>query len=498
MAQIDDRGSICICKDGKLYEYNKNGLTPIKKSRAKSYFCGLFISPDDIYSYSLELPSDIEEDRFDTSVEIALFESEKLDLQHSYLIAYKKSLAYSGDIWIVEAFVAQENRVYELYEDIANDIGHIDLIAIPYLAYEAWYIQQFGGKKLGVDLIIRLDNKHSFISLYRNGNFIGYQKIYSLEYMSKKIGISKERLRDILIEQGLNENLYIDRDKNIYYKLYSMFIDIMRQIDRFIKNRVSYFDFNKIDTIILDFDGDKIENFWILLDEYGFYSSKKEIFLFEDGNRCRGGLECIKNLYISFVSQGVITDAPNLTPFGKRPLFISTYIGKLSLSIFISLLIVIILGLYYEYRLDRLNSKNIQLRETLSKLEDKAKDYKNILNSLKRDIKRDGDRLIKIEKDTVEFEKAIKRLVDIRVSTKERQKMIRDINMVMSRYHIMSSSVDINDSKIFTIEVIVPYKKRYEIASLMSDIKTKGYKSVKTDSIILNKDLYRSRIVIKR
>jgi len=497
MSIIKERESVCICKDGKLYRYGEDGLTPLPKGKSKSYFCGLFISPEDIYSHTITLPTDISEDAFDAQVEITLFESKQLDLQNSYLIAYKKNLDQSGDVWVVEAFIAEENRVYELYDDIADRVGHIDLIAIPYLAYEAWYIEKFGEYRDSIDLIIKLENRNSFIALYKNGQFIAYQKIYSLEYMSKKIGIKLELLRNVLIKRGLNENLYKGRERIVYDKIYSMFIDIMRQIDRLIRSKSQYFELSKIDTMILDFEENTIPNFWELLDDYGFYNTKKEILLFRDNDNCIDDLECIKNLYILYTARGII-DAPNLTPFKERPKLISTWVGKLFGSIFISILLILSLELYFHYKLHQLNTRNIELDLELSQLKKKAKEYRKVIKSLKSEIKSDREKLLNINNKIISFKEAVRVLERLKRETQNRQEMLKDINSIMQNYHIMSSSMDINNSKIMTIEVIVPYEKRYEIASLMSDIKVKGYKSVKTDLISLDKNLYRSRIVIQK
>ena len=128
----------------------------------------------------------------------------------------------------------------------------------------------------------------------------------------------------------------------------------------------------------------------------------------------------------------------------------------------------------------------------------KAKENRKVIKSLKSEIKSDREKLLAINNKIISFKEAVKVLERLKKKTQDRQEMLKDINSIMKNYHIMSSSMDLNNSKIMTIEVIVPYEKRYEIASLMSDIKVKGYKSVKTDLISLDKNLYRSRIVIQK
>ena len=470
--------SVCRVENGKFYLLDGDNITPIDKKKASKYFCAIFISPDELISHTVTLPTNIDEDKFHNSVEIALFESDKLDIKNRYTIDYKKNLSDDSDLWVVEAFAVNEERLLEIYGDILEYLGHIDLIAVPYLAYEAYFLQ-VGIEKQGIRLVVRLDEKHSFIALHKNGIFIGYQKIYSLEYISKKSGIMLSKLIDILQKKGLDESRYDDNEKGIYNIIYPIFLDMMRQIERLLRNKSAYFDISVIDSIILDFDDKVILGFSKILQEYGFE------------------IKNVTNLYLQNVVKDLI-QAPNLSPFTKKPPIWKRWIGILIIVISVSILLSIAYGVFMEYRYTILENKNTYLKHKLNSIENMVKKYEKSIKE-SREILNENRRKIDLNRaEIINFKKAVSKLSDIKAKTLIAQDMLRDANEVMKKYSIMCSSLEQNGSRMLSVDLVVPYDKREYIASFMKDIKGRGYKSVATDEILLDKDLYKSSVKIMK
>ena len=486
--------SVCRVENGKFYLLDSDNITPIDKTKASKNFCALFIQPEELISHTITLPTDIDEDKFHPSVEIALFESDKLDIKNRYTIDYKKNLSDDNDLWVVETFAVDEERLFDLYGDILEHLGHIDLIAVPYLVYEA-YFSQIGVEKRGIRLVVKIDEKHSFIALHKNGIFIGYQKIYSLEYISKKSGILLSKLIDILQEKGLDESRYDESQKSIYNVIYLIFLDIMRQMERLLRSKSAYFDISVIESIILDFDDYDIVGFAQILKEYGFEVNNVERLKVKESIYAPSQYEYLKNIYLKLAVKGVI-DAPNLSPFKRQPPIYKRWIGISIIVLVITILLNISYGIYMEYRYTQLSYENALLRSRLQKIHKKVKVYKESIKKSKTILKDERQKIFQTKNSIINFKRAVSKLADIKTKTLISQNMLRDVNIVMKKYSIMCSSLEQNNSRVLAVDLIVPYDKRDNIASFMKDMKIKGYKSVATDEIILDKDLYRSSVKI--
>ena len=145
-----------------------------------------------------------------------------------------------------------------------------------------------------------------------------------------------------------------------------------------------------------------------------------------------------------------------------------------------------------------MNRYNSLLKKRLSSLE---KSEKELIDSIKKekDIRqREKKRISEIEEDLERFEKAIKRLGGIKHKSVQRQKMFKDVDQVMQKYNIMCKELEQNASLSIDVDLVVPYERRETIARIMKDINAKGYKSVDTDLILLEGNLYHSRVKITR
>ena len=490
--------NISIFRNETEYSYDGINYHELKRDRDRGTFCALFIKNDELYTHSFTLPISTKEENFLPAVEMAFYENGKLDPKRSYKIDYKRALSEKGDLWVIDAFAADIEQIEENYLPIYKKVGYIDLLAISYLAYEG-YIKSNSDLRKGNVLVIHIGREDSFVSLFKNGDFIGYNKIYSLEFISRKVSIDIERVTKILKEKGLEESLYSESEKEIYSAIVLVFTDIVRQIERLIRNKKIYFDLDGIDRMILDFDGRELPGFWKLIDDYGLKSGTKESIShkIDDTLPCTSSFDCIKDLYLLEVYRGVI-EAPNLSPYRREAPFWDTWVGKLAISSLLSLAIVFALGFYISQKTQQMNRYNSLLKKRLSSLE---KSEKELIDSIKKekDIRqREKKRISEIEEDLERFEKAIKRLGGIKHKSVQRQKMFKDVDEVMQKYNIMCKELEQNASLSIDVDLVVPYERRETIAQFMKDIKAKGYKSVDTDLILLEGNLYHSRVKITR
>jgi len=317
--------------------------------------------------------------------------------------------------------------------------------------------------------------------------------------MARKISMDIDEISEILTDKGVEEALYNDSEKEIVSSLVPMFIDMVRQVERLVRNKKIHFDINIVEKVILDFGGQEIPGLWKLMDEYGFKTRNKELigYEIEKGIPCVDVFDCIMDIYLLEAYRGTV-EAPNLSPFGREPGFHRTWVGRLAISSILALLLVLAAGFYGMGEVESMSSRKRALESRFSNLE---KSRKRLLESIEKEKRARAEakrRLADIRKDIARFKEAMKMLGDIKEDAARRQQTLKDVDMVLERYAIMCKEMEQNGSKSMRVDLVVPFEERERIASFMKDIKAKGYRSVETDLVLLEGNLYHSEVRIER
>jgi len=80
----------------------------------------------------------------------------------------------------------------------------------------------------------------------------------------------------------------------------------------------------------------------------------------------------------------------------------------------------------------------------------------------------------------------------------KRQQMLLDVTSELGRYRLGTLSMEQNGSKGMALHVVADYRKRDDIAKLMSGLYALGYQNVQTDEITLDNDTYNAVVKVTR
>ncbi len=488
---------ICYCIDDKeSLLFDGDSFESIATSKAKREYCAAVVPPEHIRAHTFKIPTQTDEERLDTLVEITMFESGGLDLEKEYAVAYVKHTLEFEPSWLVEAFAVEESKLKELFGPIAAKTSHIDLLAVPYLVYEALYIYE-KARKSSTDLFLYIGDSASYAVLCKEGRYIAHRNLASLEDMAARANVSVEVVRDALCKRGLESESYGPDEALLIQTLQETFSKIVERVAQTVNHKRGVFGIKGVDTLYLDFGQSDIPGLWELFDGYGFEDSAKDVLV------CCESLEPdmqhagIEALYILAAKERG-HEVPNLTVFEKEPGFLQTYTGRFVAAVSAAAVLSAGYAAVKEFELQTLQDESAVLSARLDTLKKQAAQLRKALAKEKAELGSVQKRLESGRRDIMAFEESADAALLIEESKLKRRKMMEDANRVLARYALFAASIEQNGSRSMEVEILSTYAGRDRIAKFMKDMIDMGYGSVGTEAIRLDDDLYGSRVEIVR
>jgi len=477
LTYIDPFDNILITYDGKSF-----GNRFDKKS-----FIGSRLSYSDVILHSFKVPESISEDELKTNVEIKMYDDAGLDLQKKYKIAYiKKELDFEESI-LIEAFAVEVDRISDSLYPVFNKTKHIDFLALPFLSFTTLYKNKIIEEKN--DLFVYIDEHESFLSIYKDGNYLSTKSLINLDEIVKKlevagVDITIEALKEHLFTKGLDSSTYERGETILFNELESIFASMLTKINDIVVYNRSVFGFEKVDRIFLGMQNGRLKGAREFVKKFGMDEVEVRDFnIFknkEDGN-------FFEKIVTSYIYDKYETKdfRHNLTIFEKEPAFYKKESGKVLLTVFliISISSAFVALVWY---------KNNELQ--------KQKDtrYKKKISIVNKELKEVLDKKADMDKRVENIKFSITQLENLRDTKKSYSRFILDVNRLLKRYSLSTTNITLTGKDSMSVEIIAEYRKRDNIAKFMEDLMKSGFIGITTDEIKSDKDIYISTIEIKK
>ncbi|WP_353661785.1 hypothetical protein [Hydrogenimonas sp. SS33] len=488
--------TVCRSESGTLLRFDGETWSETTPKEAKKRFCAAMVPAELIRSHTFKVPIGTSEEKLSTTVEITMFEEGGLDLNEEYAIAYIRHPLDFESSWLVEAFAVESAKLHERFDALAKRTGHIDLLSVPYLAYEALYRYE-RADAAATELFLYLGESASYAVLCKEGRYIAHRTLPSLLSLATRAGVTVEVVEETLKTRGLEAERFGPDERLLLTTIQEEFEGIVRRIGQAVSHKRGIFGFGGVDTVLLDFGGAEIPGLWELLDGYGFEESRKGVVSCCPKLPAESQHEGVEALYLLAAFKKEV-EAPNLTIFEKPTPFLRTHTGLFLSAVAAALLAVAGYGLYLAAELgeqqreaERLQREYDTARKSFERLGSQLKQEKAERDVLQKEVKRKNLELMA-------YDEAADAMMLIEDSKRRRRQMMRDVDTALAEYRLSATSLEQNGSKRMRVDILTGYSDRDRIAKFMKRLAEKGYSSVGTDAIRLDKDVYRSSVEIVR
>jgi hypothetical protein len=466
----------------------------------KHSFIGSRVSYKDIILHSFKVSSTISDDELKSNVEIKMYEYAGLDLQKQYKISYIKKNIELDDTILIEAFAIDTQEIKESLNGVLKRKKHIDFLAVPFLAFSTLYKNKIIAPKN--DLFIYIDENEAFLSLYKDGEYLSSKSVMTLEDMAKKIDgagikISAEELKNHLASKGLDATLYERGESALYNELETIFATMFTKINDVVVYNRSIFGFEKIDRIFLSMQNGRIVDIKKFMLNFGFTDIEVNDFnIFKD----KVESDFFSNIVTSYIYDTLETHdfKHNLTIFKREPAFYKKESGQTILAaVSIVILFLVYIG-YVSYENSQLEQHSMLAEQRYAEVKKNEARHQNSVNVVNSELKaavgqkqHQEDRIKNISMSI----KKLENLVDIK---KDASSFILKVNSLLAKNSLATTSIELLTKDELSVELIAGQAKRDDIAKFIEDLIENGFISVKTDEIKSDKDVYISKIEIKK
>jgi len=491
LTYIDPFDDLSICYDGKTFSTNKLD----KKS-----FIGSRVSYSDVILHSFKVPQSMSDDELKTNVEIKMYDDAGLDLQKKYKIIYtKKELDFEENI-LVEAFAIEIDKTKKSLNNVLAHTKHIDFLALPFLSFTTLYKNKIIEPKN--DIFVYIDEKEAFLSIYKDGKYLSTKSLMNLSEIIKKLDIAGveidiKELKEHLFTKGLDASLYERGETNLFNELEAQFSAILSKINDIVVYNRSVFGFEKIDRIFLSTQNGRIKGIREFISSFGFDSVEVHDFnLFKE----KSTSDFLGRIVTSYIyDKFEISDfRHNLTVLQRELPFYKKESGKIILSacLIVCLSVVYVGFTYYEnYNLEKQDTLLQERYDIMKKTQSK---YKKKISLLNKELKSVVDEKNKINQRVENISTSIFALESLINKKHTTSKFILEINKLLQKHSLATTNITMIKSNSISIEIIAEYSKRDSITKFMEDLIDNGFIGITTDEIKSDKNIYLSRIEIKK
>lgn len=445
------------------------------------------ISIKDVITYTFKLPLSTPKEQISTEANMQLYDNAGLDINKQYKTFFLIKELKNEDTYLIEAIAVEENILQSKFQNIVKKTHFIDYISLSVLYFSEFY--KLYKKEATRDAFVYLDNEQSFITIYKDGEYLYSKTLNPLNPLLKTIDIDYNQFTELMKQKGVNKENYEVDDFLIASEIDKFFSDYFMAIN----NRLSYgkniFYLDNIDNIYFYTpfeikDIDTLKEFW---DVTGI---NFEVIKVEDIN-------LLDKLAI-YYNEKHYKDEINFSIFPRPPKFYKTKTFQFFMVIFITILLF---GGDFGYRY----YQKIQLQNNISTLQKQIKIKSVKLNRLEKqhEILLQKEKKLKktiaaLQYQITYIKKVLQKSLEITNLPKVNKDLV-DITSLLekNKLKIFSISKDINNS--FDIKVYTDINNRESIAVFMNDLLDEGYTDIQTNKIYtINSNYYMSSIRFKK
>lgn len=478
-------GAVLIYKE-KAYLYENQKFSTIDIAKAKKYRVGAILSGRSLIPLAFKLPLSLSPEQLAVQVELKMYNEGGLDPNKEYAIDYLSYPLEHENSYYIEAFAVPKEKLDEEFGEIVKKIGFLDIVFPRFIAYKALYTQKTNENHL----IIYIAEDEAFAAIYQAGTFIGLRSIDSLMSIAKKTGLEVAKLKTYLAQKGIVARNYTDDEKHIVDQLLEIFYKNIEKIVYAVNFKRGYFGIEKIDRIILDFDGALIEGVNELLQSFGVEGDLHYESLVCCGMSAKESALAVAAEYVEKYDS--LDQHLNFTLYERKKPIYTLASFAMAMAIFIALLISGGAYGYLLYKESVVDTRIAQEKARLARLQARNKKMLSFYKKLQNEKKALSQQIATLEDEIEVYEETLTTIPFMQQAKLQRQKMMNDIVEALYLYKLSTKSIEQNGTKAATIDLVSSNKKRENIARFIDYLLQKQYARVETQTIKRVGDVYES------
>lgn len=481
---------ILFIEHDRIRTYQNGIFADPSSSELKQLFSGAIVPLSLLNTHTLKFSDRLSDEDLRIQVEIRMFEEGNLVSDEEYTIDFIRHPIASDEI-LVEVFALSHTKAHEYFSESLAQCGAIDRITPEFLIYGARY-KEFKPQN---DLFIYWGDEEAYAAIYQEGRYIAHRTIETLASIAVDTGLDLPKLKEFFHTKGVIEENYLSEELNKYILIQEKIAKNIERIVHTINHKRGLFGLSGIDNCYLDFEGKELPGLEGIFNAYGVNGLTVSPLKHAD--------IASENLHDMFTCEALMSSKEgdfNLSPFPRKAPWYAResgkFLGFLGGALAAVLISSITLGWMItneETRQEELTARFESLKQETSSLSATLKQNRTRLSEIqnKNSAITEEIRLYHAAEETASL------IADMHLS---RQKFLNDTTSELGRYRLGALLMEQNRSKEMSIHVVSDYRKRDDIAKLMSGLYARGYQDVQTHEIKLdaNTTTYNSLVKVTR
>ena len=474
----------------RFYLFDGEKFSSVEPSKAKKFRIGAVVPVRYVITLTFKLPSSIDQERLAVQVELKMYNEGGLDPNKEYVIDYLVYQMPQEEDYLIEAFALCKEDVDPFFEPYVDQIGFLDLLFPRFIAYESLYVDQRSQKD---DLIIYLGEEEAFGVVYQKGRYIGHRTIDSLSKLSKAMGIELTLLKTLLVQNGLVESRYAPEQMHIFDMLQERFFTMVEKLAYAINHKRSFYGLERIDRIILDFDGELIEGLDDLFDSFGISGVEYERLVCCNMEPRQSSL-ATQAYYV--LQYDRLPQKINLNFYDRGLPWYRYELFWYGVTAIVAILAVGGFWLYLDIQEAKIQESIGLKTKELASIKSTNKKSLAKLRKLKKEKKELQNQIGALEKENEIIEETLEAIPFIQKAKLDRERMINDVIEALYTYHLSTKSIDQNGTREILVDLLSKDEQRDRIAAFMRYLLQRKYKNVQTKRIQRKDGLYESVVKV--
>lgn len=482
---------ILFIEHDRIRTYHDGVFSESSSRELKELLSGAIIPLSLLNTHTLKLSDRLSNDELRIQVEIRMFEEGNLNSDEEYTIDFIRHPIATEDSILVEIFALSHTKAGEYFGPSLSKCGAIDYITPGFMVYGSLY-PVLTAKN---DLFIYWGEEEAYAAIYQNGHYIAHRSIETLASIAVDTGVDLPKLKHFLYTKGVIEENYTPEELNKYILVQDKIGKNIERIVHTINHKRGLFGLSGIDNCYLDTEGESIPGLKGVFSAYGV-SDVTITALKREG--------AIPSEIHDALCADALTEprevSLNLSPYLRKAPWYLRESGKFLGFVGSALLVVLISSVSISWMVSSETSRQEELTLQLETL-------KKETTALSLTLKQNNIRLKQQQNDS----KALQNEITLYHGAEEtamlihdmhasRQQFLLDTTAELGRYHLGAMLMEQNGSKEMNLLVVADYRKRDDIAKMMSGLYARGYQDVQTHEIKLdnNNTTYNSLVKVTR
>ncbi len=489
-----DKSKIIYIKDEKYFLFDGKTFNKAKDKDAKKYYVTSAVNPSALYFHTHKLPSSLDDKSVEIKMDISIYEEGGASEDKDYITSFIRTPLKTEDNDLVDLFGIETNQSDNLYKDIAQKLGAVDIITPSFLCYHSLYQP---GHENTTDIYLYFGDEEAYGTIYANGKYISHRSMENLARVSALCGWELDVLKAALKTRGLQQDAYAEEENA---NLDTIKASIHRSVEKIIytlNHKKGIFNMSDTYRVFVDFEGDSIIGLEEIFEYYDLHvKSLQPINTQNNNDRSLNHDFLIANYLLGVVNKKY--KSINLSPYEREEPFYKQPAGYLFISAFAGILVVV--GAYFA--LSMMIDAN---KEEMALLDDKIKSASGLSKKFEtkiKDLKAKKENLEKyyatLQKQDNNLQKSKKAVPYINSQAMQRQQMIDDALQGLSKNNLGAVFMEQNNSNLLKIEIVTEMGKEEKIANFLNYMSNRGYQKSYTDKIENNNTIYKSVVEIAR